>query len=306
MPNTRQNKQHVTILLATYNGERHIKEQLNSITKQTHPYITTIASDDGSTDKTLDILQDYSIKTHKGPEQGFAANFFNLIEQADKTSDYYAFCDQDDVWDPNKIERAVNWFATINPHTAALYCTRTLLVDEQLNPLGHSPLFKKTPHFLNALVQNVGGGNTMVFNQAACKLICQTGKHHDLFAHDWWAYLLISGAGGPVFYDPTPSLRYRQHQGNLIGNNLSWRARYGRIRMLFQGNLKAWITQNNKNLLAVSHLLTPEHRQQLETFELSRHRGLFRRVFSILRLGIHRQTKLTQIGLLVGTVFNKT
>ena len=299
------NEPHVTILLATYNGAQYLSEQLNSIVQQTHKHRELVASDDGSTDLTLEILRQYPIKIHYGKQQGYAANFLYLIDLVDDSSDYYAFADQDDFWESDKLQRALEALKEIPNEQPALYCGRTLLVDEQLTPLGLSPLFKKPSGFLNALVQNIGGGNTMVFNRAAFLLLCQTQNQHTIVAHDWWAYLLVSGAGGRVIYDPTPALRYRQHQDNLIGSNVSWLARFYRIRMLFQGRWKSWINQNNKSLLEVSHLLTSEHRQQLEQFESARHQRFFPRIISILSLGIYRQTYFGQLGLIIGTLFKK-
>ena len=295
----------VTILLATYNGERYLAEQLDSIVWQTHTNWTILASDDGSNDQTLKILREYAITNVNGPRKGFAANFFSLIKQADSNSDYYAFSDQDDVWDPDKLERAIRWLKTVPNNEPALYCGRTLLVDEYLKPFGYSPLFAKPPGFLNALVQNIGGGNTMVFNRAAFNLLRQTQHSYAIVSHDWWAYLLISGAGGHIFYDPKSCISYRQHQANLVGCNSSWISRYYRMRMVFQGRLKSWIDRNNKHLYAVEQLLIPENKHQLEQFNAARHSRLFSRLIKIRQQGIYRQTYLGQLGLLIAAVFNK-
>ena len=299
------NNPKVTVLMATYNGAAYLEAQLDSIVQQQAVDVKIIASDDGSTDKTCDILKKYTPEIHQGPQKGFAANFFHVLKKANPDRTYYALSDQDDIWASHKLQRAIHWLATIDAQKPALYCARTLLVDEALKPLGYSPLFKKPPSFLNALVQNIGGGNTMVFNQAAYQLLRQTDNKHQVFAHDWFAYLLISGAGGAIFYDQTPSLQYRQHQKNILGNNMSLRARYTRIRMLFEGNLKSWITKNNQSLLEISHLLTEKHRNDLKAFEKARHQRFLPRLITMLRLGIYRQTNLTQLGLLIGIVCNK-
>ena len=146
------NEPHVTILLATYNGAQYLSEQLNSIVQQTHKHREIVASDDGSTDLTLDILRQYSLQIHQGPGLGVAANFFHLIDNVDETSDYYAFADQDDVWELDKLQRSIEFLETVNKNEPALYCGRTILVDAMLNPIAHSPLFKKPSGFLNALV----------------------------------------------------------------------------------------------------------------------------------------------------------
>lgn len=298
-------KAHVTVLLATFNGEHHLQEQLESIIGQSVGCPKIIASDDGSTDQTPNILKQYQVETLPGPRQGFAANFLHLINKTDLNSEFYAFADQDDVWQPDKLKRAIDWLSTRDPEQPSLYCSRTTLVNEQLVPMGESPLFHKPPSFLNALVQNVGGGNTMVFNRAALNTLRQTKNKEHIVAHDWWAYLLISGAGGSVFYDPIPQIYYRQHQANLIGCNRSWLSRFHRIKMMFRGRLKQWIDSNNKNLSDVVHLLTPEHQQQLAKFELTRQSPLIPRLINIVKLGIYRQTTFGQLGLIIATIFNK-
>lgn len=295
----------VTVLLATYNGEMYLKEQIDSILNQTYPDVQILASDDGSTDKTAELLSAHQIKTLNGPRGGFAENFFHLIQNAPDECAFYAYSDQDDVWHRDKLQRAMDALEATDETQPALYCSRTALVDETLAPLGYSPLFEKKPHFLNALVQNIAGGNTMVFNRAALQLLRQTKNPKQIVAHDWWTYLLVTGAGGTVIYDAKPSLCYRQHQGNLIGNNMSFAARYRRIRLLFQGRLKTWVNQNNQNLLEILHLLTPEHQAQLKAFEQNRPRWFVPRVHHLFKLGIYRQTLLGQIGLWFGIGLKK-
>lgn len=295
----------VTILLATYDGEHYLKEQLDSIIQQTHKNWTILASDDGSRDRTLSILNEYNVVIQKGPSKGFAANFLSLIINANSNSDYYAFADQDDVWEASKLKHALTLLDAVPKNIPALYCGRTYLVDENLSYLGCSPLFKKKPSFKNALAQNIGGGNTMIFNQAALTLLRQTNNHNPIVSHDWWAYLLISGSGGTVYYDPTPRLYYRQHMTNLVGGNSNWLARFYRVRMLFKGRLKNWVTLNNNHLLEISHVLTPENKQILAKFELARQSWFGLRLIKIMKLGIHRQTIFGQLGFLVGLLFNK-
>ncbi|EHL29298.1 glycosyltransferase family 2 protein [Legionella drancourtii] len=295
----------VTILLATYNGERYLAEQLDSIVQQTHKNWNIIASDDGSSDQTMQILDQYNIPVCYGPHQGFAANFLSLITKVSTASDYYAFSDQDDVWEQYKLEQALAWLQSIPEAVPALYCGRTQLVDEYLNVIGYSPLFKRQPGFLNALAQNIGGGNTMMFNRAALNLLRQTKSHTDIVSHDWWAYLLISGAGGAVYYDTEPSIRYRQHATNLVGSNTNLFARCYRVRMLLQRRFKHWLDLNCKSLFAVAHLLTPENKQLLEQFEKARKGWFFSKCIQIKLLGIYRQTTIGQIGLLIGALLNK-
>ena len=116
----------------------------------------------------------------------------SLLSDADIVGDFFACCDQDDVWWPDKLERALQWLHTVPEHVPAVYFSRTRNVDASGNIIGCSPLFRRPPNFRNALVQSIGGGNTMVFNRAARELLVAAGPV-DVASHDWWTYLLVSG-----------------------------------------------------------------------------------------------------------------
>ena len=102
-----------------------------------------------------------------------------------------------------------------------LFCSRTLTITESGTPVGMSPLFRRTPSFRNALVQSLAGGNTMVLNRAARDIVALASRRARFVSHDWWAYLLVTGAGGVVHYSAKPLVRYRQHAQNLVGANTS-------------------------------------------------------------------------------------
>lgn len=159
----------VAILLCTYHGQHYLADQLDSFANQTYSNWEVWASDDSSQDDTHTILESYKAKwggdqlsIHFGPAEGFVANFLSLTCKASIQSDFYAYSDQDDIWKVNKLQRAVDWLSTISANVPALYCSRTQLVDAIGNHIGLSPLFTKPPSFANALMQNIGGGNTMV------------------------------------------------------------------------------------------------------------------------------------------------
>ena len=302
----------VAILLCTYHGQRYLAEQLDSFEEQTHGHWEVFASDDGSKDDTHAILDAYQqlwgadkLSIHFGPAEGFAANFLSLTCNANIQADHYAYSDQDDVWECNKLQRAVEWLEGVNPNVPALYCSRTRLVDDGNCSIGLSPLFSKPPSFANALMQNIGGGNTMVFNNAARKLLCQAGDKVDVVTHDWWAYLVVTGCGGQVFYDSYPSVRYRQHDCNVVGMNNSWRARLVRVRMMAQGQFKRW---NDRNIAAIQTLtknLTPKNQEILGLFATGRTQSLLPRLTRLKRSGIKRQSLPSNIALLIAAIFGK-
>jgi len=302
----------VAILLCTYQGQHYLEEQLMSFQAQKHANWVLHVSDDGSSDDTRHILRRYQallgadkMAVKQGPLQGFASNFLSLTADAHAQSDYYAYSDQDDIWEADKLERAVAWLQTIAPGVPALYCSRTRIVDAQDVSIGLSPLFQKPPSFANAIVQNIGGGNTMVFNEAARQLIAQTTAANQVVSHDWWAYMLVSACGGAVRYDPYPGVRYRQHANNLVGANNSWRARLFRMRLLAQGRFKRWNDQNIAALQSLEHLMTLQNHHTLRLFSQAREQSGWRRLVSLKRSGVKRQTWFGQISLFVAALFGK-
>jgi glycosyltransferase involved in cell wall biosynthesis len=293
-------------------GKPFLREQLDSIVSQTHVYWKIWVSDDGSVDGTLDILAGFQSqlgedKFHiaKGPAKGFAKNFLSLVCNPHISAPYYGYSDQDDIWQPDKLARAVAWLESIPAHIPALYCTRTCNVDDQNQVLGLSPLFDKPPSFANALVQSIAGGNTMVFNHAARQLLVLAGADVQVVTHDWWTYLVVSGCGGQVFYDSQSAIRYRQHGGNLIGTNSSWTARLVRTGMLYSGRFCLWTDMNMAALQRLHAHLTADNLRLVNDFRKARASGLLTRLIGIWRTGIYRQTLMGNLGLIAAVVLNK-
>jgi glycosyltransferase involved in cell wall biosynthesis len=302
----------VAVLMCTMQGQHFLAEQLNSIATQTHPRWAIWASDDGSDDHTHAILEYYQshwgedrISIHAGPAEGSTANFLSLTCRADIDADYFAYADQDDVWESDKLERAVSWLKTVPDDVPALYGSRTLLVDARNQHIGYSPLFEKAPDFRNALVQSIAGGNTMVFNRAARDLLRQAGENVEAVTHDWWAYMLVTGCGGQVHYDPYPTVRYRQHGSNQFGSNAHPLAQLKRARLLLQGRFRGWVDANLRALERVRHLMTPANQRVLDEFIRARQSGLFGRIAGLRRAGIFRQTVLGNLGLAAAALINR-
>jgi glycosyltransferase involved in cell wall biosynthesis len=304
--------QHVAILMGTYNGARFLEEQLSSIEWQQHKQWALYVSDDGSQDGTLELLHatqkrwpEGRIKLLTGPGRGFVANFLSLVCNTSINAKFYAWSDQDDVWCDNKLKVALAWLSTIPKNMPALYCGRTELICEAGVRFGLSPLFTRPPHFANALVQNIGGGNTMVFNQAARTLLLEAGERVVTPSHDWWTYQLVTGAGGAIRYDPEPRVLYRQHSKNLIGSNSNWLARLERMRMVFQGRFSEWNGQSVCALEAMQHRFSAESRLILGLFKEARNSSFFRRVINCRRSGVYRQTFLGNLGLILAICLKK-
>jgi len=302
----------VAVLLCTMQAQHFLAHQLNSIATQTHPSWAIWASDDGSYDHTHAILEYYQshwgedrLSIHAGPAVGSTANFLSLTCRADIDADFFAYADQDDIWESDKLERAVAWLNTVPDDVPALYGSRTLLVDSRNQHLGYSPLFNKAPSFRNALVQSIAGGNTMVFNRAARDLLRKAGETVEAITHDWWAYMLVTGCGGLVHYDPYPTVRYRQHSNNQFGANQSVSAHLTRAKLLLQGRFRGWVDANVCALREVEHLMTTENRRVLDEFVRARQRSLPNRLLGLQRTGVFRQTALGNLGLLAAATINR-
>lgn len=209
------------VLLSTYNGMEYLPEQLRSIETQRYRNVDILIRDDGSHDGTLEYVRDYAfgredVEVIAGDNVGVVDSFMRLLDSA-RDRDAYAFCDQDDVWLPNKIERAAQRLEP-SRNEPMLYFSRQEYVDENERTLGYSDL----PRFVglrNALVQNIAIGCTTVINEATRRLLVAHTPTQAIM-HDWWAYLLVS-ALGRVVYDPAVTMKYRQHGGNTLGATAS-------------------------------------------------------------------------------------
>jgi glycosyltransferase involved in cell wall biosynthesis len=299
-------------LLCTFRGERFLAEQLKSIASQTRQDWQLWASDDGSDDRTLAIIEDFKkeqpvgkVYILHGPQSGIVANFLSLVCNPALRARYFAFCDQDDVWHPLKLERAINQLSKMGDLKPTLYCGRTLNVDESNVKVSESPLFPYPPCFQNALVQSIAGGNTMMFNLSARRLLQFAGPHVVVIAHDWWVYLVVTACGGEVFYDPESTIMYRQHDRNSVGASSSFGDRLGRVLSSFQGKYITWIDNNLMALQKLQQYLTEDNLQCLKQFEACRAGSLKNRVIKFRRSGVFRQTTFGNLSLALAIVLKK-
>ena len=298
--------------MGTLNGAKFLSAQLDSLMAQRHTNWRLIASDDGSTDDTVAILERYQqvwgadrLDIRVGPRQGFAQNFLSLACDPSIQADFYAFCDQDDIWLADKLTVAVAFLSQQSKQKSPyVYCSRTQYVSETLVPGKQSPLFSYPRTFRNALVQSIAGGNTMVFNQGAKGLLEKAGLV-DVIAHDWWVYLLVEAAEGRVFYDATPQILYRQHPAAAIGGNLSTFARFERIKWLLLGRFRAWNDQNIAALQKNRHLISEANLETLDHFVRIRGSHLLHRFRMIEVCGLYRQSWRGTISLYLAALIQK-
>ena len=304
--------QDVLILMGTYNGARYLAEQLDSIEAQTHSDWRIVVSDDGSSDETASILTRFAgrhpqgrVQLLRGPGRGFLLNYLSLACSLEERAAYYAFCDQDDVWDAVHLQHALEALQQAPParHSACLYGARTRLIDQDGYPLGHSPMMHFQPSFQNALVQSYAGANTMVFNRAALELLQRAGVPENTVAsHDWWLYLLVSGAGGRVLYDEQATVEYRQHGRNVQGQNRSLSARLMRLFWLLNGRMRSWNCAHVLELQRCKSLLDEGPRETLQRFSEAVHGRGLRALQAFRASGVSRRSSL-ETALLAGLAF---
>lgn len=209
----------VTILMSTYNGEKYLVEQIDSILTQSYQNINILVRDDGSNDGTVEILDAYKsmgkLEWYSGANFGAGRSFFDLVLQAPK-SDLYAFADQDDVWDKDKIEIATQRLLNIDRQKVAMYCSATRPVDQNLCPIPVKKARQITPTFGLSLAECIASGCTYVFNRRALEEY-RKYKSEYVDIHDWTLYKIIMALDGIVIFDTEPHISYRQHGNNTMG-----------------------------------------------------------------------------------------
>jgi glycosyltransferase involved in cell wall biosynthesis len=289
-------QQTICILLCKLDGEQFLEEQLRSIEIGAFSSAHFLVSDDHSSDDGLKIAKQVLLErklpftVRQGPNEGFAENFRSSILAADAGFDFYAFCDQDDVWHADKLTAAAETILQHAPNLPVLYGTRTRITNRENKPIGLSPLFSKPPSFQNALVQSIAGGNTMVMNRSAFLLLQKACSDVRFVSHDWFAYQIITGAGGVFIMDQTPHIDYRQHENNAVGTNTGFWATLQRLEAAVGGRYARWNDINISALESNRHLLTENAKSVLDSFKLARYAPIRTRLTALRKAGVYRQT----------------
>lgn len=215
----------VQVLIATYNGEKYLPEQLDSIINQTYENISIRIRDDCSSDYTNNIIDSY-IGRYENIDKinriqknlGAKNSFWQLLKEA-KESEYYALSDQDDFWMPDKMKRAVDKLLELETiygaETPLLYCSAKMVTDDKLNDIYLEKAENPQITFGAALVENLCTGCTCVMNRKLRDLVVKE-RPRFFIMHDWWIYL-TAVSFGQVYYDEESYIKYRQHGDNVYG-----------------------------------------------------------------------------------------
>ncbi|MDF1726205.1 MAG: glycosyltransferase [Sulfitobacter sp.] len=293
----------ITILMGVLNGAPHLADQLDSIAAQREVAWRLLCSDDGSSDDSPAVIARFArqreteVRVLKGPRRGFAANYLHLLAHLRARTDMVALSDQDDIWLPDKLSRARIALAAAGS-APAMYCARRWDWWPATDRRIATPAPRRAPAFRNALVENIAFGNTIVLNAAAARIARHAAERSaGVFAHDWWLYLLMTGAGARVLVDDgPPCLLYRQHGSNQLGAGRGLSAHLHSKGAVLRGLFAGRISSNIAALEAVGDLLTPTARQELDRFARAREMPFPARLAALRDLGLYRQGRAATLG----------
>lgn len=223
----------VVVLLSTYNGERYLRQQLESLINQKEVAVRILVRDDGSSDGTVKILDEFSadkkLEYYRGNNIGAADSFIDLLFSA-PISSFYALCDQDDIWDDDKLSVAVKRLEHVKG--PCLYHGFAGRVDENLSKIPIKQIKLKNT-FGSALVSS-STGCTMVFNSTMMKLL-QLYRPTKIEMHDAWIFRVCYALGAEIIYDPESHMKYRQHNSNVSGGIMSFSEKFHRMMVINRG-----------------------------------------------------------------------
>ena len=266
-------KPRVLVLLAAFNGEKYLAEQIDSVLAQEGDFDLTLRiRDDGSRDGTAALLASYAarfpekVEVLSGENLGYNACFFALIDSAEGY-DFVALCDQDDKWMPGKIQAAVKALEGIKG--PALYACPSLMTDDSLQPRGTTRLKKRPITPANALIQNICPGHNQLMNRALLELVQKPREVSRIYVYDLWIANLAA-LYGTIVFDPEPRTWYRQHGDNELGTSGS------AMGKLLKAGRRSLAGEGRKNQKQMAYF-TEQNREALEAL------GLYEKVQELLQ-----------------------
>ncbi|HFI0120871.1 TPA: glycosyltransferase family 2 protein [Streptococcus suis] len=286
----------VNILMSTYNGQQFLAEQIRSIQDQTYTDWTLLIRDDGSSDKTKEILQDFAsqdsriclIDVEKTENLGVVNSFYRLLHY--EKADYYFFSDQDDVWLPDKVELSLQEAQSYPTDQPLMVYMDLTVVDQNLRVMKESMIRSQSHHANTQLVQelteNTVTGGVAMINHSLAGLWSGT---EDILMHDWYLALLASAFGKLVFID-RPGELYRQHADNVLGaRTLSKRfKKWIRPHILFKVYWQLIKNSQKQASYLLDKPLSPEDRELVETFVTIMDKPMFERYWALKQFGLRK------------------
>lgn len=290
----------VLVMMSTYNGEQFIKEQVESIIVQkTTAEVYLRIRDDGSTDKTCDVIFDLQkrypgkIELIKGKNKGCNASFFELINSAEGY-DYYSISDQDDVWMENKIQTAILFLEGEEKELPLLYASTSFLTGDDLIPYGTTRRQERVFSVYNTIIQNICPGHTQVMNDALLKKIQGEMDVTKVYVYDSWITNMAM-LYGKVIFDNNSYTLYRQHTGNQMGSGK------GVIGQLVASAKRSYAGDGHKYREQIEYFLE-FNKEELERqgcykeiYEFLSAKNIFKKLLYLCKGKLFRQRKIETI-----------
>ncbi len=303
----------IAIVMATYNGEKYVGEQIESILASNYQDLELYIYDDGSRDNTVSILQEYEgqypEKIHvfqNETNRGHLMNFMHALSET--TADYVMFSDQDDVWKSNKagitLKRMKHMEAQLTKETPLAVFTDAIVVDQELNIVNQSffcsghlnPYRTDLPHLL---MENKLIGCTVMLNAALRRVLLSRPLPEKARFHDWWI-ALIAASFGKIGFVKEGTLLYRQHGGNVVGDSGFAAYVKNRITGLKQQRkaLEALYLQAEEFLELYGDTLSEKNKEIIHNFATLPEKNFLERRIIILHYGFLKTGLIRNIGLL--------
>lgn len=249
----------IYIILSTYNGEKFLEDQLISLKNQTSPF-ELLVRDDGSTDRTLDILNDWkdklSLRILSGPNISPVNSFNVLLQMLPDEAEYIFFCDQDDIWENDKIEKSVKMLKDqellLGKHTPILFHSDLSVIDEKGKFISKSFWkfqninFRFGMHLNRLVMQNTVTGCSACMNISLLRLVKEIPQEAKM--HDWWV-ALVACCYGRIISTEFPLIRYRIHRNNVVGGREVSFLRILKTLALFISYVKKWKAENYSRII---------------------------------------------------------
>lgn len=286
----------VNILMSTYNGQQFLAEQIRSIQEQTFADWTLLIRDDGSSDQTKDLLQDFArqdsrirlIDLEEQENIGVIKSFHRLVQY--EKADYYFFSDQDDVWLPDKLEVSLQEARSYPTDQPLMVYMDLTVVNQDLEVMSESMIRSQSHHANTQLVQelteNTVTGGVAMINHALAELWTGT---EDILMHDWYLALLASALGKLVFIDK-PGELYRQHADNVLGaRTLSKRfKKWIRPHILFKVYWDLIRNSQKQARFLLDKPLSPADRELVQAFVTIMDKPMLERYHTLKKYGLRK------------------
>lgn len=303
---------HIAILMATYNGSQYVEAQIQSLLRQSYTDWELYIHDDGSKDNTMSIIKSYEaaypdrIHYIEGPGTGGAKNnFFYLMNQVD--APYVMFCDQDDVWLENKIERSFQSMKKEERRCGldvpVLVFTDLKVVDRNLNVLSESmnryqKLNPKKIEFKDLLIQNVVTGCTMMVNRACIDKANAFCDSKPIIMHDWWL-ALVAAHFGKIAYIDEALILYRQHGDNTVGAKSITDLSYIRNKIISYTQILDSLQQTRGQAKLFSSTYKQESTSLSSLYAQLGEENKLQRLCFYMRNGVWKSSLIRNIGVLI-------